>query len=453
MNWAPGLSRPGHDYQPVPKEPDNASVLEEGDANVDGCKSKSIQFYSSADMQRPFVCGVGFEVRTVSKVDCVAEEFFSDVSIFFKWFDEANTGFAVGVVEASQLANQPDVMIANDITAEERSKRFSKLASDPPGVVQCEAVYTGVFRQFMELENFPLDSQDLTVSLRFVDCRWTVRSLESPRFNRVTSGVELAEWYMYEPRTQTGRDDVGNPTWDLKMSIFRKSRYYVTNILGLMGGITSLVFFAFLFQPTSWGARSAYCATLLLTSVAFKLVVDGALPKVSFTTILDLYMMTAFVMMVGVVVEAASVKLLELMFHLSPRYLVIVDRVLAGLMVSGWLIWNIAYLCRFFHFEKQRLRSLGELAHEVNTNKPTKPRCRSFMCCHDDSDSDLEEADSDEDEYPVDGQDIRQLQLPSFKDRQGQLKPPAEVQSSATARSPKLALPATSYQLQLKLAA
>jgi len=203
--------------------------------------------------------------------------------------------------------------------------------------------------------------------------------------------VELGEWLMYEPVTEITRESLGESTWALKMKVFRKCHYYLTSVIAIMGCIATLVYFSFIFEPSEWGCRSAYCATLLLTSVAFKFAVDGSLPKVSFTTILDLYMLVAFGMMVGVVVEAALVKFIQRAFELSDQRLARLDVTLAATMSIIWTLWNIIYLARFVHFEKMQREHLGKLLTQVVTNDEAKERCRSFFCSHKEALQDAED--------------------------------------------------------------
>jgi hypothetical protein len=376
-------SRNGYEYQPVPSDEREIHLQK----SLNSEQSAKVRYYSSADMRTPWVCGVGYEVRTVSAVDCVTETYFADVSIFLHWFDNDNKRLPPGEVDGSSLSNAPTVLISNGVSVEERLRRCMRLSSDPPGVLRCECIYTGVFREFMELENFPLDDQDLTISLRFVDTRWIVKSIRDSKFSSI-DGVELAEWLMFEPRTQTGQGSLGYPTWELKMKILRKHQYYLSNVIGMMGGLASLVFFSFLFSPENWASRSAFCATLLLTSVAFKLVVDGSLPKVSFTTILDLYMSVAFCTMMSVVIEAATVKFLQRVVRLTHDQLLRLDAMLGILMVCSWFIWNAIYILRFFQFQRAQTDALGNLLSQVVTNKPSNERCVSFLCCIDGEDTD-----------------------------------------------------------------
>merc|ERR1712232_613373 len=157
---------------------------------------------------------------------------------------------------------------------------------------------------------FPLDVQDLTLILRFKDPQWSIRTLSAQELQVIATSVEVAEWFLYEPQTEHRRDKTsGRASWQLKLRVFRKSGYYMTNVVAMVGGIATLTFLAFLFGPHQWEQRSAFSATLLLTSVAFKFILANALPKVPFMTLLDIYLIVSFLMMIAVIVESGSLYL------------------------------------------------------------------------------------------------------------------------------------------------
>lgn len=399
------LLRAPNGYEPVPRESQRSPRIPSR-PNSDSTQQsvlKKGKFYIGADMQTPWVCGVGYEVRSICSVNCVEENFFADLSIFVKWYDDAHIHFSKGEIESNKLKNKPHLILANSVNVKARYQTYSRVTTDPPGVISSETVYTGTFREFMELEDFPLDSQDLTVSVRFADERWSVRLLNDPKCSMITDGVELSEWLMYAPHVKLGRIAGGAVTFELKMKVFRKYDYYMLNVIVMMGGITSLVFFSFLFEPSMWEQKSTYCATLLLTSVAFKFVVDGSLPKVAFTTILDIYMLVAFTVMVGVLVQGAFMKALERFGSMSGQQLENIDVTFGVILCACWMIWNVLYIARFKQFEMQQKQSLGELLPHIITNKASPGSCRSFLCCHraeSDDEKNSEEDSDEEKEWP-----------------------------------------------------
>merc|ERR1712216_447677 len=58
----------------------------------------------------------------------------------------------------------------------------------------------------------------------------------------------------------------GRCLYELKMVVSRKPAFYVYNVMLMVGGISTLAFFAFLFKAEDWDKRSNYIGMLLLTT-------------------------------------------------------------------------------------------------------------------------------------------------------------------------------------------
>lgn len=353
-------------YKPV-QENENYSIPR----SVETVEPK---YYSKADSETQWVCGIGYEVRQLKEVDCVAQRFFCDFTLCIKWYDPANRALNTpGIVESSHKVQKPEVMIANATQVQVRDTSILRIATDAPGVLHCETVYTGVLSEFMELELFPLDVQDLTIAVRMRDHRWKVRVLSEPHFRMICPTVELAEWQIFEPLIKVSRDEaIGRPTWELKLKVFRKHDFYMSNVIFMVGGIASLTFFAFLFRADHWEQRSTYSATLLLTSVAFKFVVSNSLPKVSFFTVLDVYLFASFCIMVVIIIESAVMKVLYVYQNMPLDTLASVDFICALSLLSSWVLMNVAFLFRFHRLEVRQRRELGELLPFITTNSAAK---------------------------------------------------------------------------------
>eukprot|EP00928_Gymnodinium_smaydae_P032738 TRINITY_DN23633_c0_g2_i1.p1 TRINITY_DN23633_c0_g2~~TRINITY_DN23633_c0_g2_i1.p1 ORF type:complete len:417 (+),score=72.85 TRINITY_DN23633_c0_g2_i1:144-1394(+) len=334
--------------------------------------------YSEEDARTPFVCGVGFEIRCITDVDCVAQRFLCVFCVFLKWFDKKHLApqFAkAGLVDLDEGMAPPQVLVLNALDSTERDTTVFRLDEDPPGVLMCETMYTATLSEFMELELFPVDVQDLTISLRFRDPRWTIRSLPEPRYQAICDSVELAEWYLFEPLVESGVEKgIGRGIWRVKLKVLRKSEFYMSNVVFMVGAFASLTFLAYLFPPQKWDMRSTYTATLLLTSVAFKFVLAGSLPKVSFMTVLDVYLTVAFFIMFLVVIQSAVVYFVHLLDVVAPEDLLHIDLCVALLLAVAWAACNLLYMLRFHQLEvKQRSRSdLGNVLPHVNSNKPSQ---------------------------------------------------------------------------------
>merc|ERR1719253_1422174 len=115
----------------------------------------------------------------------------------------------------------------------------------------------------------------------------------------------MAEWKVHKPKEQCTMGKQGRAAYELRMVVSRKPDFYVTNVMFMVAGLTTLAYLAFLFPAEAWDDRSSYICMLLLTTVAFKFIVANATPKVSFMTVLDLYLFTTFFVMLLLIVQAA----------------------------------------------------------------------------------------------------------------------------------------------------
>ena len=75
------------------------------------------------------------------------------------------------------------------------------------------------------------------------------------------------------------------------MVVTREATYYLYNVCSLLSGLTALSGLAFTCDLRANGERLGVNMTLLLTAVAFKQLIAESLPKISYLTILDKWML------------------------------------------------------------------------------------------------------------------------------------------------------------------
>jgi hypothetical protein len=92
--------------------------------------------------------------------------------------------------------------------------------------------------------------------------------------------------------------------------VFRISRQpwtWISNVMGILFMTASLGFSTYLIELTAVGDRGGVNLTLLLTVVAFKLLLSDNLPKVSYLTYLDWYVLISFGAIFLISVESMGV--------------------------------------------------------------------------------------------------------------------------------------------------
>ena len=188
-------------------------------------------------------------------------------------------------------------------------------ASEFP-VVQLSYRVKGRFKSVLNLSSFPFDYQTLTV---IISSKWSETILQfndhDPSYISVSHFPDKEEWELGNSvisNTESTSEDnfiaLSYSSCHFSVQILRKFSYFLYNIALLMFIITILCFVSFSIESSAVGDKLSVCLTLLLTAVAFKFVVSGSLPPVSYLTILDKYVLSCilFIFLITIVNSVAG---------------------------------------------------------------------------------------------------------------------------------------------------
>lgn len=315
--------------------------------------------------ESPVVVGVGYEVRQVKDIDCVAQRYFCDFTLILKWHNidlrDRCSSTATIVVPVDE-AGVPQYYVANAVNLAKRDEQAYLDFKDPTGVVTYEAMYTGVLSEFMELEYFPLDLQDLSIAVRFKDTKVICKTLTPvDKYQRIRDSIEMVEWIMFEPNVTVDVGKQGRTTWSLQLRIYRQAGYYVWNVILPIASFSFMGFYAFLYDATDWYSRSNHGLQLQLAFVAFKFVIAGSLPKVSYFTVLDLYLFPSFIFLVTIMVDFAAIKFLHERGVVDETNGRRVDLYVAGAIFGFWVLCQVVFLLRFKALDRRQRSGLGSM--------------------------------------------------------------------------------------------
>lgn len=81
----------------------------------------------------------------------------------------------------------------------------------------------------------------------------------------------------------------------LRVHIQRNHGYYLLNVSHILFGVCLLVFSTAAYPPTDIAGRNTVDFIVLLTLIAFKQAVDSLVPKISYTSALDRYILACFI--------------------------------------------------------------------------------------------------------------------------------------------------------------
>lgn len=160
--------------------------------------------------------------------------------------------------------------------------------------------YDFVCKEVFELQTFPFDYQDLSLDLSIDGSMPFDFQVNDMRFYR--QSLQTAEWDVLEPNVLWLRPSASQ----VHLRVRRQSWYYLQNVVFMMAMFTYLGLITFAADIADLGTRTSNLFTLILTAVAFKFILAGSLPKISYNTLLDYYvlicMVTLAVMLIGVII-------------------------------------------------------------------------------------------------------------------------------------------------------
>ncbi|KAJ8311110.1 hypothetical protein KUTeg_011338 [Tegillarca granosa] len=165
----------------------------------------------------------------------------------------------------------------------------------------------GTFTENLELEDFPFDNQDLSIN---ISSELTNEELilkeddqDLSRLN-VSCLVDEQEWHLSDlveaeermlKKEFSEAKNIAYPGLVVKCVATRRPGFFVWNILIIMTIISSLSFCSFVVDRDLPQRRLQLGFTLTLTGVAFRFVTNQSLPKISYLTKLDKYILFSMI--------------------------------------------------------------------------------------------------------------------------------------------------------------
>ncbi|XP_060085710.1 gamma-aminobutyric acid receptor subunit gamma-4-like [Ylistrum balloti] len=262
----------------------------------------------------------------LGEIDTVKEQFAADVFIQARWRERSLDSSKVSLFLSLDFENywNPNIMIQNRNDSAKRSKwselRFGK--SGEAFIVEKRRI-KGTFTEKMELEDFPFDSQDLSVvitsdkSIKEVVFEEDNQDLSSIN---VSSFADEQEWWLNDyvdsrisviKKEFTQSKNVEFPVLRVSCIATRQFMFFVWNIIIIMFIISMLSFGTFSVNRTLPQNRLQLAFTLTLTGVTFRFVANQSLPKISYLTKLDKYILFSMIFNFLVSLWHAVVSLID----------------------------------------------------------------------------------------------------------------------------------------------
>lgn len=181
----------------------------------------------------------------------------------------------------------------------------------PGGLVSYRQRYYGQFSQPLDLSEFPFDRHSFRIEL--VTAGYSPEEVQLVQHAEVPSGLvpdlSLPDWKV-TGWTAGGADFEPLPGhvvagFGLAIEAKRYVGYYFFQVLMPLLLVLGMSWIVFWIDPTELGTRISVSVTSMLTLIAYRFMIGGLLPKISYLTRLDLIILGATLLVFATLLGAA----------------------------------------------------------------------------------------------------------------------------------------------------
>ena len=294
----------------------------------------------------PIEVEIAVVVLDLERIDDVMQGFSANVFFVARWSDPRLAHDGAGD-EWHSLDDvwQPRLQVANRRQA--RLTLPETVEVTPDGTVTYRQRLLGQFSQKLDLGDFPLDHQTLTIHIVALgNLQDEVVFIPHPEIpSGVVPDVAISDWKILDSRTKT---QAYQPVpgmqpragYVLEFDAERNIGYYRSKIILPLVLIVAMSWLVFWIDPELAGPQISIAVTSMLTLIAYRFMVGGMLPKISYLTKMDLFTSVSTVLVFLTLVETTFTVMLAKRGRLERAQTV--DRIsrwvfpLAFVLVFGW---------------------------------------------------------------------------------------------------------------------
>ncbi|CAG2233458.1 unnamed protein product [Mytilus edulis] len=348
----------------------------------------------------------------IGEIDTVKEKYTADIFIQARWREKQLDHKNDYVLDLDSFWD-PKLIVQNLIeqTKDDKPWKEVQYTDKKKAYIVEKRRLQGAFSEKLELPDFPFDHQFLNVyitseypqsQLEIAEDKEEISLLNSACF------VDEQEWQLCDfvtMRKKPTRKDFSQrkrvtfPGLSAGCCAIRRWKFFVWNMVLVMGFISSTSIATFAVDNNLTQNRLQLSITLMLTTVAFRIVTNQGLPKISYNTILDVYLLFSMLFTYTVCIWHAVISLFSSQSYQDDLdlYVFIVMVTVFGLFQIG-LFRNRIIKESLQQYEEHAMKVFGESwKHQRNNKKNAlrkrKQRGRATRPAEDELD------DEDDDEF------------------------------------------------------
>ena len=200
----------------------------------------------------------------------------------------------------------PHITFANNVALTKQRAGLARIGQN--GQINYIQRYIGSMSSRFDLKDFPLDTQQLSIVAISLYGPKELTIVKDPDNSGWLKDFSITGWSFFEGKVETGVYRLEMLTRDHSKIVFsikaeRDSTYYVWKIMVPIGLIVMMASAVFWVDPTQVGPQLGVATATIFTLVAFQLGLGPLLPKVSYLTRMDLFLLFSTILIFLVLAE------------------------------------------------------------------------------------------------------------------------------------------------------
>ncbi|KJE93806.1 hypothetical protein CAOG_04549 [Capsaspora owczarzaki ATCC 30864] len=288
---------------------------------------------------------------------------------------------------------EPGVEVSNAIELEKLIEKDEAFWVEHPahGILAYTQRFIGTISTPMELQHFPFDSQKIPIV--FESFHWKAEDMlmfrlekHAVQFNpgpnkewpTMSMAVTLPEWYkmgitLDDRINYYSFEDRNYSQIVFALHVKRNFKFFLYKVYAMVFLIQIMNWSIFVLDPDQLDARIGIAVTLFLAAVAFNFVLASTLPRISYNTRLDWYILIAYVYIVVALVESCIVFLIAKYHTESDAWDIAknIDWAFLAFCPFSFFLYNLKYfISAWLLYRKDRFKR--SLAPEQLANAPPR---------------------------------------------------------------------------------
>lgn len=253
---------------------------------------------------------VSMLINNISEINSATQIMKADVFFVAAWIDSSLArGGGRRVLKPEEVHWDPMITISNRLSL---SKTFpDEFTVQGDGTVVYIQRFYGEFTQNFDLKDFPMDTQNFYIKL--ISIGFAARDIQfmpDPDFTyAISDKMNLHDWKILDWKIDTNRysiieGEASVPAFTLSFSAKRESGFYILIYVIPLVLIIMMSWSAFWLDPKMSSSQISIATTSMLTLIAYRFIVIGNLPKISYMTRMDIFVLGSSLLIFMTLFEA-----------------------------------------------------------------------------------------------------------------------------------------------------